>query len=178
VGYLPIVDRPDLEDLFGAMSRETAAAVLNELLSADELLVRIASAFGPEAQHQYEDVRSRNRLGLNTTHSPDIDASVSGSTEISNEDGTKSHPATDLSFLIDGLTPYDGRRSWIVTTRVAVNCNRRHCANDPHESLRIVGEATSPLGAVRILNQQIEDLDRWIASQEDDRWRIFRHIDG
>jgi hypothetical protein len=41
-----------------------------------------------------------------------------------------------------------------------------------------VGEATSPLDAVRILNQQIDDLDRWMASQGDDRWRIFRHTDG
>lgn len=176
LGYAPIIAEPNLEPLFGAMSRETAAAVLAELLKADAAIVRIAHAFAPTEQQHYENVDTKNRLGLDTTYAPMIDGCLSSYCEIDNEDGTTSGGANDFGFSIDRDPLAGGEpRTWEVTTWVGVNCDRRHCAGDPHELLRLVGEATSPIDAAVLLNRQIEDLQRWLTNHEDDRWRVFRH---
>jgi hypothetical protein len=103
---------------------------------------------------------------------------VSSSIVIDNEDGTTSHGATDLGFNIHAAPVADGEpRTWNATVWVAVNCDRRHCADDPHEVLCITGKATSPIEAAEVLNREIEDVHRWLASHDDDRWRIFRHTE-
>ncbi|MDP9334071.1 MAG: hypothetical protein M3Q30_12300 [Actinomycetota bacterium] len=176
MGYAPIIGGPNLEPLFGEMSRETAAAVLAELGKADAAIVRIAHAFGPTEQHHHENVDTKNRLGLETTYAPMIDGCLSSYSEIDDEDGTTSGGATDFLFSIDcDAVASREPRTWDVTTTVTVNCDRRHCADDPHELLRLVGEATSPIDAAGLLTSQIEDLHRWLTNHEDDRWRVFRH---
>lgn len=176
MGYAPIIAEPNLEALFGAMSPETAAAVLAQLLKADAAIIRIAHAFAPTDQHHYENVDTKNRLGLDTTYAPMIDGCLSSYCEIDNEDGTTSGGATDFGFGIDREPQAAAEpRAWEVTTTVTVNCDRRHCPDDPHELLRLVGEATSPIDAAALLNRQVDDLQRWLTNQEDDRWRVFRH---
>jgi hypothetical protein len=176
LGYAPIIAEPNLEPLFGAMSAEIAGGVLAHLLEADAAIVRIAHSFAPAEQHHYENVDTKNRLGLETTYAPMIDGCLSSYCEIDNEDGTSSRVANDFGFSID-RDPFAGGepRTWAVTTWVRVNCDRRQCADDPHELLCLVAEATSPIDAAVLLNRQIEELQRWLTNHKDDRWRVFRH---
>jgi hypothetical protein len=181
LGYTPIIASPNLDVLFGAMPPEAMAAVSVELLKADAAIVRIAQGFGLAEQQHYENVATKNRLGLHTrsARTPDIDGCVSSAIVIDNEDGTTSHGDTDLGFTIDAGAEAEGEpRTWDVTVWVAVNCDRRHCADDPHEVLRIAGKATSPIEAAVLLTREIEDVHRWLANHDNDGWRIFRHQEG
>jgi hypothetical protein len=176
VGYTPIIEAPNLKPLFGAMSPDTAARVNAELLQADAAIVRLAETFGSDERQRYEDVATKNRLGLETTYAPEIDGCISSFASIENADGTTSHGATDLGFTIDTGVVAEGQpRTWIVTIWVAVNCDRRLCPTDPHELLRLSGEATTPLAATALLGSQLADLAQWLANHQDSRWRIFRH---
>jgi hypothetical protein len=180
LGYVPVVRSPSLEPLFGTLSPESAAAVLTELVNADAAIARIGGALGTDAQQHYENEDTGNRLGLMThpRYTPMIDGCLSASQRIDNEDGTTSHGNADLCFSIDfaSADPSEPRR-WRVKTRVSVNCDRRHCPDDPHDLVVMVGETASPTDAVALLSKQIDELRRWLDSRENQPWQIFRHTD-
>jgi hypothetical protein len=160
LGYTPIIASPDLTPLFGPMQPDEAVEVLAELVKADKAIVRLSDAFEPSERRNYEDVETKNRLGLETTYAPEIDGCLSTYADFQDDNGTRVNSGTDVMFNIDRAATSSSERRWLVATRAVSNCDRRHCPTDPHEMWAVAAEAASPLEAAAILIRQINDLEQ------------------
>jgi hypothetical protein len=165
-------DEPRLR-LFGPLSAQQRLTLLERLRQAEDIFLRLSDNAPLRVLREPGDQGRINVWENDDSELSGLDVAWSMCGPMMRADGTSARSCFDLSVTIE--PEYEDPGTWDVWTSVGHNCDRYPCLEDPHDLLTANGLARTPAEAVELFIDQIEALAVWLAAQDPESLRYFKH---